>query len=590
MLKDKIKKNKWELALFFVILFLGIFFRAYHFSDWLHFEIDQTYDTLLVSPAVQDGISNLPLLGPTAGGGRSLRLGPSFYYMEYLSAWIFGDNPVGHAMQVLILSILAISLFYFFCRRYFSVEVSLGLLAIFSTSLYLVLYSRFSWSPNVLPFLALAAFYSLLRSVSENEKNKDKWFIGTVFIASIASQIHFSSFFTVPLVFAAFLLIKRPKFKLKVWLLAVFTLLLVYSPVVLSDIKTGGQNLKYFSEKLGLDENSAGQKESDQGKKSIGEKIFQDFRYSSLEYFLAVSGVDKINGKRFKGYDAGLLCKTCRADFPARILGIILFFAGLIILAFNLKREKDVARKDFLWLCGLWFSSFFLFLFLITYDGFYIYPRFFLLAAPLSIICAGFILEKINPEKDRIRLAIFTAIIIAISWMNGNRVIAYFDQLKKASQEEIQVETEDVFPNNARITLAQQMQIISYMEAKHKDNRYPIYIKSIHEYDPVFWYHLNKKNIPFDDFILADTGENVYKEGNYFIIEMTAANPKKNINKYLRSFDILETRDFGALIVYNLKPKPEAETVLKQDLSQKKPTMQSIQIGNILTWKKLFSR
>jgi 4-amino-4-deoxy-L-arabinose transferase-like glycosyltransferase len=586
MLKDKIKKNKWELALFFVILFLGIFFRAYHFSDWLHFEIDQTYDTLLVSPAVQDGISNLPLLGPTAGGGRSLRLGPSFYYMEYLSAWIFGDNPVGHAMQILILSILALPLFYFFCRRYFSKELSLGLLAIFSTSLYLVLYSRFSWSPNVLPFLALTAFYSLLRSVSENEKNKDKWFIGAVFIASIASQIHFSSFFTVPLVFAAFLLIKRPKFKLKVWLLAVFTLLIVYSPVVLNDIKTRGQNLKYFSEKLGLDENSAGQKYLDQGKKSIGEKIFQDFRYSSLEYFLAVSGVDKINGKRFKGYDAGLLCKTCRADFPARILGIILFFASLSILVLNLKCEKDVARKDFLWLCGLWFFSFFLFLFLITYDGFYIYPRFFLLVAPLAIICVGFILEKINPKKDRIRLAVFTAIIIAIGWVNVSKVFAYFNQLKKTSQEEIQVETEDVFPNNARITLLQQMQVIGYMESKFKDNGYTIYLKSIHEYDPVFWYHLNKKNIPFDDFILADTGENVYEHGNYFIIEKTFPDFRKILEKYSDTFEVLETKDLGSLIVFNLKPKTEKITATEQDLSQKKPTLQSVQVSNILTWKK----
>jgi 4-amino-4-deoxy-L-arabinose transferase-like glycosyltransferase len=590
MLKDKIKKNKWEITLFFVVFFLGFFLRAYHFSDWLHFEIDQTYDTLLVSPAVEKGIANLPLLGPTAGGGRSLRLGPAFYYMEYASAKIFGNDPAGHAMQILILSVLSLPLFYLFCRRYFSPKMSLGLLAIFSTSLYLVIYSRFSWSPNVLPFLALAAFYSLLRSVSENEKNKEKWFIAAILLAGVASQIHFSSFFSVPLVFAAFLLIKRPRFSLRAWIVAFLFLFVAYSPVVISDIKTGGQNLKYFSEKLGLDKGTSDQEDGDSSGKTIGDKLFQDFRYNALEYSLIVSGTDKINGKRFKGYDAGLLCKTCLSDLPARALGIILFFASLFILAFNLKREKDPARKDFLWICSLWFLSMFLFLLLITYDGFYIYPRFFLLVAPLAIIFAGFILEKINPSRSKLRLTIFTIIIIAISWTNVSKVFAYFNQLKKTSQEEIQVETEDVFPNNARITLLQQMQVIGYMESKFKDNGYTIYLKSIHEYDPVFWYHLNKKNIPFNDFILADTGGNVYKEGNYFIIEMTLSDPKKNINKYLNSFDILETKDFGALVVYNLKTKPESSVSIRQDMSQKRPTLQSIQIGNIPTWKKLFSR
>jgi len=590
MLKDKIKKNKWEITLFFVVFFLGFFLRAYHFSDWLHFEIDQTYDTLLVSPAVEKGIANLPLLGPTAGGGRSLRLGPAFYYMEYASAKIFGNDPVGHAMQILIFSILALPLFYFLCRHYFSKELSLGLLAIFSTSLYLVLYSRFSWSPNVLPFLTLAAFYSLLRSVSESEKNKERWFIVAVFIASVASQIHFSSFFSIPLVFITFLLIKRPKFKLKIWLISFFILLVVYSPVVLSDIKTGGQNIKYFSEKLGLDESSSGQKDADKGEKSIGEKIFQDIRYSSLEYFLIVSSIDKINGKRFKGYDAGLLCKTCRSDFLARISGIILFFASLIILAFNLKREKDSVRKDFLCLCGLWFSSFFLFLFLITYDGFYIYPRFFLLVSPLAIIYAGLILEKINPDKNKIRLVIFTIVIIAISSINIKKIIAYYDQLEKVSQEKIQVGTEDVFPNNARITLLQQRQITSYIETRYKNNGYPIYLKGVHEYDPVFWYHLQKKGIPFEEFIFVNTGDNIFEQGNYFIIEQSLFKPEKYLKQYLGSFDVSETKNFGALVVVNLKPKPEVSAIIKQDLYNKKPTLQSVQISNILTWKKLFAK
>ena len=185
----KIKANKWEFALLLIIICVGIFLRTYNFSRWLHFEIDQVYDMDIVAPAVSDGIQNLPLLGPNVGGGMA-RLGPAFYYMEYASAKIFGNTPVGHAMNVLILSILALPLFYVFCRKYFSKVESLGLLAIFSVSLYMVMYSRFSWSPNVLPFLVLLSFYTLLRSVSPKEKYPARWFLAAVALITITSQIH----------------------------------------------------------------------------------------------------------------------------------------------------------------------------------------------------------------------------------------------------------------------------------------------------------------------------------------------------------------------------------------------------------------
>ena len=104
----KFQARKYEIIALCAIIAIGIFFRTYHFSDWLLFEIDQSYDTRIVSRAVENGIEHLPLLGPTAGGGRALRLGPAFYYMEYASALVFGDTPTGHAMLVLILSILSI--------------------------------------------------------------------------------------------------------------------------------------------------------------------------------------------------------------------------------------------------------------------------------------------------------------------------------------------------------------------------------------------------------------------------------------------------------------------------------------------------
>lgn len=586
------RRNKLAAALFLIILGTGIFLRSYHFSDWLHFEIDQTYDTRLVSPAVENGISSLPLLGPTAGGGRSLRLGPAFYYLEYLSAKIFRNNPAGHAAQILIWSILSLPLFYLFCRRYFSRKISLSLMAVFSFSLYLVLYSRFSWSPNILPFLVLAVFYCLLRGTSRDELQKEKWFLVSVFLGSLASQIHFISFFSVPFVFAFFLLVKRPRFKFKIWAAAAAVFLVIYSPVVISDIKTHGQNLNYFMERLGLQKTDAPETKEESGSsKKIGEKIFQDARYNALEFFLIISGTDTVNGKRLKGYDAGILCKTCKGDAPARILGFLFFGFGLFFLVFNLIREKDAIKKDFLILCALWFAAVFLFLLFITYDGFYIYPRFFLIIGPLAVIFLGFILEKIMYKKNILTYSVFVLAILLLSYLNLSKIFRNFDQLRKAPFDtEARFETEDIFPDNSRVVYLQYENILDYMLQKQKQNGYPIYLKSIHEFDPVFWYLLEKRNVPFDEFKYdPDKEKNVYREGNYFLISSDLSKKIKNTGEYWSAFDITGRNDFGSLYVLDLSPKEEAVTSEKQDLPRKALSEQSEQISKILTWKKLFN-
>ena len=153
-----------------VILAIGIFLRAYNFSDWLHFELDQSRDAKIVNLAITDGPENLPLLGPKAAGSF-LRLGPIFYYFNYLSALVFGNTPEGMAVIIMLFGILAIPAFHFLARRYFSAFISLSLASIFSVSLFLVMYSRFSWNPNALPFFTILLVYALLRAADKEDRN-----------------------------------------------------------------------------------------------------------------------------------------------------------------------------------------------------------------------------------------------------------------------------------------------------------------------------------------------------------------------------------------------------------------------------------
>jgi len=564
-LSNWLKKNKLEIILLTILISVGIFLHSYNFSNWLHFEIDQSYDTLLVSPAVENGIGNLPLLGPTAGGGRALRLGPAFYYLEYISAKIFGNTPPGHAMLVLISSILSLPLFYIFSRRYFSRPISFGLLALFSFSLYMVIYGRFSWSPNVLPFLILLAFYSLLRALSENEQKKDLWFIIAFAVLAVITQIHFNAFFTIPTIVIGLLVIRRPKLKILTWVGALLIFAVLYSPVIISDIKTNGQNLHYFIQKF---------KHSGSPSGNVQQKLVQVVHYHASDYFLILTGIDHINGKRLTGYGF-----SSAEHKPWRIAAIVILFLELVLLAYNLFTEKDRQRKDFLWLATLWFLVTFVYFFFVRKSGFNIYPRFFLISAPLAFVFFGLILEKLSKVK-KIGIMLAIAILAFTLFSNAKGLNKYFTRLNKVATESVSVETEDVFPNTARITLEQQYQITDYIESVVRKNNYPVFLKAKHEYEPVIWYHLEKRGISYNGKMKSST---IYQEANYFTIIFSG----KSVNE--SRFNVAEEKNFGTLKVIHLTPKDDAVIQIRQNDSEKEIHIQKQQIAQLFTWNKLLA-
>jgi hypothetical protein len=227
------------------IIGLGIFLRAYNFSAWLHFELDQARDARVIDRVLGGNAADLPLLGPKAGG-TLLRLPPGFYYLEYLSALVFGGSPAGMAGFVVVFSILSVPLFYFFLRRYFPKPLSLGLTLLFSVSAYFVMYGRFAWNPNLLPFFILLGFYALLRAVDHNEMKKGLWFLVSVFSLVLATHFHFLAFLALPMIFLALLIVRRPKFSWKIWLGAIAISLVLYLPMILNESETNFANTKEF--------------------------------------------------------------------------------------------------------------------------------------------------------------------------------------------------------------------------------------------------------------------------------------------------------------------------------------------------------
>lgn len=581
-IREQFVKNWKKIALIFGIFLIGVFFRTYNFSDWLHFETDQVDDVLITEPAIENGLGKLELLGPKAGA-KLLRLPPGFYYLESLSASVFGNTPFAHALPVLFFSCLSPLLFYIFSRRYFSAFISILLLVIFSYSLYLVIYSRFSWNPNILPFFMLFSLLALLRVISPNEKNKDRWLLALSALFGFSSQLHYNALFILGAIICVTLLIKRPRFNWKTWAGAFFILSLFYIPIIAHEIKTDGLNTKLFFEKI-----SDGSKD-EKTKEGPLTKLSQDFRYGAGEYFLILSGNDQINNGHLKGPSLGLSCKSCQDNLAPRAAGYIFYILGIFLLLFNLYKEKDAERKNFLMICTLWFVFSFLYFWNLLNNKLYLYPRFFLIIAPLPFIFLGLMLEKIHPEKNKVFLIVSLIIVSIISLTNISKILSYFSALEDVTNKKMKIETEDVFPNTNRATLSLHGRVVEEIKKKVTNKKTPVYLLSESEYEPVYWYLLSKEGIDF----WKDLGDMIgkkkfFEEGHYFIIYRTTELEKSGFKDKIKYFDTVSEKYLGSLTFIEVRPKVEWITEQSQDPSTKEILTERCQSERILNWEDVF--
>ncbi|MFC1756486.1 ArnT family glycosyltransferase [Patescibacteria group bacterium] len=545
------------ISIFVAILAVGIFLRGYNFSDWLHFEIDQARDARIISQAVDEGLGNLPLLGPRAAG-TFLRLGPMFYYMEYTSAKIFGGTPPAMAYSILFFSVLTLPLFYFFSRRYFSRNLSLGLMLLLAVSLFMIMYSRFGWNPNTIPFFALLAFYSLLRVVDREENNRKLWVYIFALAIAIVTQLHFLAFIAIPAISVVFLLIKRPNIKFKTWGIALLIIIAFYIPPIINDIKTGGDNMSEFIEAI------TG-KPSDEDH-TLAEKGIRNLTNHANNYFIILTGNEKTELPKVSQIGSlkfDIKCdQDCRNNLILGAIAIIVFISGFFLLIRNLIKEKNVLRKDFLVLTFLWII---IPLGLYTPIAFDLSPRFYLVTAPIAFIFLGFIIRfmtgKIYSKKGKLTLLVGMIAIFAASnlYFAKNR----FDELEKAPTENVKISTDRILKERGRVTLEQQLMIVDYIKKFYKKNKYPIYHHSDAQYRRSFVYHLEQLGIDNDGL---KTGT-IYKSGNHFLILRASSDQEDRTRKFKEKYDILEIKKFGTMVVYHFGPKPEFVTHIEQDFS-----------------------
>lgn len=419
--------RKFPIHIWFLlaIITVGIFLRAWNFSDYLRFNPDQARDAGLIRE-IERGEKSLPLLGPKAGG-TEFRLGPAFYWIQYGSAKIFGADPQKLAYPDLFFSVLTIPLLYFFLRKYFGRKISLISTAVFSVSFYAIKYSRFAWNPNSTPFFVLLFLLALFEIAHPEQKRKWIWALILGIAMGIGVQLHSLLLFSFPVIFVVYFTYlsfqKNPAWK-KIWLI-IAVVIFLNIPQIINEFTALEKNSRAFI--VGLDIKASRDA-------SFAEKLETNILCHIQANGFILSSVGSDNACDLMEISKKI--KKNRKD-PAKIfknaavyaniaLSVIFSLGGYILLVYFWKKEKNTDRKNFLGLLILYAAVLFVILIPLALE---ISMRFFLPLVFVPFIFLGLWAKFLGNrfgKKGIMTIISLAAILVILNTFSNQKKFNYW--------------------------------------------------------------------------------------------------------------------------------------------------------------------
>jgi len=478
-MKNLKKYLKIHYVILAFIILTAIFLRLYNHEKLLNFQLDQSRDAIIVSNFVDQGFEKIPLLGPQARGSE-LMLGPVFYYFQSIAVFFFGNRPDVLAFPDLLFSVLLIPLLYVFLRLYFSKNICLIITALGATSLFLIIYGRFAWNPNSLPFFTLLTAYGLLKS-NRFKSIEPPWLYLAAASTAVASQLHFVYFLATPFIIISYFIFWKPKFKLKHYLIATLTIAIIYIPVIISETRSGGANSKAFVQTI------IGKKEKD--KHNIVEDVFRAYQETQKMNWEIITSEKGNNVIPTRGFN--ITCnKECRQKIPLLILQFLFFGSGIVASIFIYKKEKDENRRKFVFLIWIWTSSLFLVFTLIAYQ---LSLRFYLPLVVPFLTLFGFTLEKLGNFSGKKGSSVVILIGLFFVFLNLRSSLIYLKEHDSMFSKIVSNPKGNYFFNDEKITLEQLQATTDYIK-EIQPSESPIRIIADNKYARSIYYLLNYRD------------------------------------------------------------------------------------------------
>jgi hypothetical protein len=500
---DKIKRHK-VLIVLGIIVSLAFFVRVWNIQELFIFKMDQARDIRLVQESYDGGAGELPLLGPRAAK-TYLRLGPIFYYFEYISMWLAGNkSPLAVVWPDLILSILTIPLFYYFLRQAFSQKISLMTTAVFASSFFLTQYSHFAWNPNSIPFWSLLFFLGMYKVVTKSIKSKvykvegsspeiGGWLLAAVIGYGVASQLHFTAMLAYPLIAVVFgVLSWKTRWWLKIswkhWLGAVAVLGVFYLPMMFSEICTHGDNWVQFKYAL-----------SGRGKEefSLYAKLCQSLKLHSEYFYYSLSSFGGGEGKFFI------------VGYLVAIIGAFL----MVIKKFKIFSQSQNSRQVFFLLIFVWFVIIGLLYTKLAFNV--LKPRYWLLNVPIAFIILAIWLDYgtnwLNGLKHRGKTSVLKVlklmgmlVVGGLVFVNLYAVGNWYWMVQKQQDTESSMWDLKLKDEN-KISYGQLKKVVEYISgdvlALAKKEGKDVCFYTTGEYRPVYDYIFEKQGVSNKNFL-----------------------------------------------------------------------------------------
>jgi len=549
---NKKVKNKLVAVALAVIIAVAFFVRVYNFDDWLYFKMDQARDAMLITNVLENGPGYLPLLGPRAGATEVdngyLRLGPAYYYMQYLAGLLSGGNePMSNAYPDLALSIAVLPLLYIFLRLYFNKLNSLLVVAMYAFSFLIIEYSRFAWNPNTLPFFMILAFYGMLRFFSEKDFKKSiGWIALWSFGLAVGAQLHFFGFFSLLGISGLMLLwhwkVREiwknknfgdtfSKIKFKSCLIfggvALGVFLLASSPLIISDVFKKGENSKNFMQAFS----------SKPEKKPLVDKITKDIS-ESFKYYCLLSTSKCVSGG---GFD--------KKNIVPASFSILFILAGIAYAIYRLKgrKETDKNKRNFLFLIITWFSVFFILLIPVSFQ---LRPRFFIVVFALPFILAGFLFEAMQVKWKKAGMLISLLFFLVIIFLNVKGTLGWFQEQRLSQLGDAKIQRTLILKNKDGVTLGQLQRAVSFMYARHRENYKLYYYVKPEHVAPVKFLLRQKKDASLEFSQIS--GEAV-ENSQFFAITTTGGSVQDLKSKFGSDVEIIDQEKVGQITVSEIK-------------------------------------
>ncbi|MGZ3622186.1 MAG: ArnT family glycosyltransferase [Ktedonobacteraceae bacterium] len=224
--------SAWEIL---PILGIAAFLRFYQLTT-TEFDADQAMIFRLARDAISHGLI------PATSNIASIRIvnPPAVIYLLMIPAAI-SSNPIGGAIFVGLLNIIAVLLTYIFVRHYYGRLASIIASLLYATASEPLHYSRFIWQHNMIaPFMVLFMF-ALYWGVVDRRKG---WLFPALILLGILIQLHETTIVLFLLLLVA-LALSPGTVRLRDLILGFIFLLLLFSTYILweSSIKFADLNL-----------------------------------------------------------------------------------------------------------------------------------------------------------------------------------------------------------------------------------------------------------------------------------------------------------------------------------------------------------